>query len=175
LEELYLGIARPCWLNHDDFKIKSLSHFRTLVVLDTTPIMWHRMMSVDFDEEEIHVPAAHLLTNRLPPSLSTLIIHAAYDPPGVIKDSIHVMQLDDLVANHAARLPNLSNVFIGFLYPEQVDPFLVGLEEPLDNLEFHVVYGTSALTTHADGDEQQRIDLPLIEWCSEDNAYSDGR
>jgi hypothetical protein len=88
LEELYLDFGPKA---QGDDAIQFMSHFSALRILDTTSNMWSHLLSYDVGGEDI--ATQHLLTNRLPTSLSTLIFHARGNIPSAENDLLHVAQM----------------------------------------------------------------------------------
>jgi hypothetical protein len=77
-------------------------------ILDTTANMWSHLLSHDVGGEDIGTQ--HLLTNRLPRSLSTLVFHARDNIAPAETNLLYVAQMQDLLENHSERLPNVRQV-----------------------------------------------------------------
>jgi hypothetical protein len=149
-----------------------MSQCSVLRILDTNASMWSHMLSRDFGVGE-DIPRHHLLPNPLPPSLSTLILHARGNIPSANNDLLHVAQMQNLLANHSERLPSLKQVFLSFLEPR--DNLLDGLDGRSEGLEVRIARTDveAAKARHARDGSGVLRDLLFIAWSPERNMYVD--
>ncbi|KAF2645921.1 hypothetical protein P280DRAFT_545814 [Massarina eburnea CBS 473.64] len=143
LEELYADIPPRSAENPPGSRIKSLSHFTALRVIDTLPYMWSKLLvekppddddsdaedQEPLDEDALEFSEDDFLTRRLPSSVQTLIFRESI----LEKTEMSLKHLDRLVEEHADRLPNLRRMFIGVFNLNQYALDLGYIQDKIDD------------------------------------------
>ncbi|KAJ4986272.1 hypothetical protein SVAN01_08207 [Stagonosporopsis vannaccii] len=112
LEELYLEIEHLWGDSEFVGRIKTLSHFTALKILDTTVEMWECLL--DGDGEHARIDAEQLFCYRLPRNLKKLVLHPLKHHNREFGPDVPApLQIESLDSKCAELLQDLQEVYIG--------------------------------------------------------------